>query len=65
MNGTPVNFAIDESGISKDGTWVRVHPAEEYEVAPGEYTSIPFTVDVSKDGATETLTLTIPTLIVP
>ena len=64
VDGTPVIFGIDESGISEDGTWVRVQPTGESEVAPGEYANVSFAVEVSKDGATETLTLTIPHLTV-
>ncbi len=64
VDGTPVIFGIDESGISEGGTWVRVQPTGESEVAPGEYANVSFAAEVSKDGATETLTLTIPHLTV-
>ena len=45
--------------------WYLRNVNETGEIPPGTYNDVPLTYVVSRDGVQETLTLTIPTLVVP
>ncbi len=56
--------AIFRGVFETDGSSATLTPSPEQQITPGTYENVAFKYTVVRDGATETLTLTIPRLVV-